>query len=187
MKGAYLNELLKSFFTKFGGNSSIDPHSSPTIKNELPAAPSRQSPGSSAYTRLPPLILAYVGDSVYEVFVRVMLAGSLNGSVHKLHTRATGYVRCDSQAEVLHNIYEILSEQERDIVRRGRNAHSGYVPKNASIADYRYATGFESLLGYLLLSGELDRLDYILTLACKDVAERKRKIDEQAWSAANGK
>jgi len=121
---------------------------------------------------LSPLKLAYVGDAVYEVFVRSMLAFNINGSVHKLHMDATRHVRCDSQADVIHNIFNELSELEKNVVKRGRNAHSGYVPKNADVADYRYATGFEALLGYLFIHGEFERLSYLLNLAAKRVAGR---------------
>ena len=122
--------------------------------------------------QLTPLVLAYVGDSVYEVYVRGMLAQSMNGSVHKLHLEATEYVRCASQADVIHSIYDSLSEGEQDIVRRGRNSNSGYVPRNADVTEYRYATGFEALLGYLYMRREYGRLDQILNLAVKRVAAR---------------
>jgi len=113
-----------------------------------------------------------VGDSVYELFVRDMLAQSHNGNVHSLHVGATGFARCASQADVIHSILPELTEREQDVVRRGRNANSGYVPKNANVAEYRYATGFEALLGFLYMNGEFDRLHYVLDLAVKRVAGR---------------
>ena len=121
---------------------------------------------------LHPLVLAYIGDSVYEVYIRSMLAQSVCGSVHKIHTEATKYARCAAQADVVHGISDVLTEREHDIVRRGRNAHSGYVPKNANVIEYRYATGFEALLGYLFVNRDFDRLNHILSLAVKKVSER---------------
>lgn len=120
----------------------------------------------------PPLVLAYVGDSVYELFVRGMIAQNIAGNVHKLHTKATEYARSESQADVIKHIFDELTESERDIVRRGRNVSSGYVPKNASVTEYRYATGFEALLGHLYLNREFDRLDRVLHLAAQRVADR---------------
>jgi len=123
-------------------------------------------------SQLPPLVLAYVGDSVYEMYVRGMLAARIAGSVHKLHVEATEYSRCGSQADVIKNIEDKLTEHERDIVRRGRNANSGYIPKNASVTEYRHATGFETLIGYLYLSRDYGRLNQILGYAAQRVGER---------------
>ena len=119
-----------------------------------------------------PLVLAYVGDSVYELFVRSALTQKSGGSVHKLHTEATKYTRCASQAETVHAIYDKLTEGEKDIVRRGRNTNSGYVPKNADVAQYRYATGFEALIGHLFLSRDFVRLKEVLGLAEQAVKGR---------------
>jgi ribonuclease-3 family protein len=130
-------------------------------------------------SRLQPLVLAYVGDSVYELYVRGMLTRQTIGSVHKLHLEATEFARSASQADVIHNIYDSLTEPERDIVRRGRNISSGYVPKNANIAQYRYATGFEALLGFLYMNGEIDRLIYILNMAVNRVAIRCAESDSK--------
>ncbi|MDR3119979.1 MAG: ribonuclease III [Clostridiales bacterium] len=125
--------------------------------------------GTADPSLVPPLVLAYVGDAVYEVFVRTRLALGGDATVHKLHVAATRYARSASQAGVVHSLRGILTERESDIVRRGRNAHSGYVPKNANVAEYRYATGFEALLGYLYLSGQLPRLLEILARAADQV------------------
>lgn len=133
-------------------------------------------------TRLPPLTLAYVGDSVYEVYIRATLARNVSGSVHRLHTEATAYSKCASQADVIRHINDELTECEKDIVRRGRNANSGYVPKNANVADYRHATGFEALLGHLYLNGDQARLNEILELAARRVRAR---IEEENGSAGN--
>ena len=137
--------------------------------------------------QLAPLALAYVGDAVYEVYVRSMLASSVKGNVHRLHTEATEYARCASQADVIRSIFDTLTEHEQDVVRRGRNTHSGYVPKNANVAEYRYATGFEALLGFLFLNRDFDRLNYILQSATRRVGTRRvgtRRIGEGARKTA---
>lgn len=111
-----------------------------------------------------PLVLAYIGDSVYDTFVRSMLVSGGSIQVDKLHKRAIKYVQAKSQAEILDKLYGILTEDEQDIVRRGRNTKSNSVPKNADINDYRYATGFEALIGYLYLIGSTKRLMQLFEL-----------------------
>lgn len=105
-----------------------------------------------------PLVLAYVGDAVYEVFIRTLLVSHGNAPVNKLHRQSIGFVKAKAQSDTIHMLMESLSEEEQDIVRRGRNAKSGTIPKNADITEYKYATGFESLLGYLYLKGDYSRL-----------------------------
>ena len=105
-----------------------------------------------------PLVLAYIGDTVYDLFVRTYLIHSYDVSVHQLHLKSISFVRAKSQSEALHKIEELLTEEEKAIVRRGRNAKSGTIPKNADVTEYRWATGFESLLGYLYLLGQEERL-----------------------------
>ena len=122
-------------------------------------------------TRFHPLVLAYIGDAIYDLYIRETLARRVEGSVHKLHVEATKYVRCASQSDVAHSIANDLTEREREIIRRGRNAHSGYVPKNANVTEYRYATGFEALLGYLFITCDFSRLKYILETAEQKVSE----------------
>ncbi|MBU5678150.1 Mini-ribonuclease 3 [Alkaliphilus sp. MSJ-5] len=112
-----------------------------------------------------PLVLAYVGDAIFEVFIRNYLVKEMNASVHQYHKRATRYVRAKSQAEVVHALETELTEAEWTIVKRGRNQKSATVPKNANLADYRYATGFEALLGYLFYIGEYSRLSLLMNRA----------------------
>ena len=119
-----------------------------------------------------PLILAYIGDSVYEMFIRTRLLNSIQTNVNRIHRAAVDYVRAASQADIAHYIFEDLTEKEADIVRRARNAKSGYVPKNADVVEYRYATGFEALVGYLYLKHELKRLFEILNAAACRVESR---------------
>lgn len=120
-------------------------------------------------TALSPLTLAYIGDAVYEVYIRtLMITSEPNKSVHKLHLMSTSYVRAHAQSEIVHRISPCLTEEELNIIRRGRNSKSASSPKNADILEYRTATGFEALVGYLYLSGRIERLTEILKLAASD-------------------
>lgn len=106
---------------------------------------------------LSPLQLAYIGDAVYELLVRTFLMDK-NLSVNQLHKAATKYVRAGAQSEIVHGLEDILTDKEKTIVKKGRNAKNKTSPKNADMIDYKYATGFESLFGYLYLTGKDDRL-----------------------------
>ena len=124
-----------------------------------------------------PLVLAYVGDAVYELYIRTMLINKTNFNVNKLHKTGIGYVKAHAQSVIIHNMNECLSEKEQYIVKRGRNAKSATVPKNADITEYRYATGFETLIGYLYLKEEYGRLKELLELSVQIVS--KGEQDEQ--------
>ncbi|HHV60504.1 MAG TPA: Mini-ribonuclease 3 [Clostridiaceae bacterium] len=115
-----------------------------------------------------PLVLAYVGDAVFELYVRTYLVSCGKASVHTLHIRSINYVKARAQAHIAHNILELLTDEEKDVLRRGRNAKSATVPKNADIGDYRYATGFESLIGYLYLTKQYERLNSILKMSLEN-------------------
>jgi ribonuclease-3 family protein len=104
------------------------------------------------------LALAYMGDAVWEILIREHLLQAGEMKPDRLHKLATKYVKAKSQADVLHMLLPTLTEEELSIVKRGRNAKSGSSPKNGNLIDYRHATGFESLLGYLYLLGRFDRL-----------------------------
>lgn len=113
-----------------------------------------------------PLVLAYIGDSVYEVFTRKkLLSQNPNLPAHKLHKENVKYVKAKAQSDAMERIEPILTEQELAIYKRGRNAKSGTVPKNADLTDYRRATGFEALIGFLELSGQNERLLEIMEIA----------------------
>ena len=101
---------------------------------------------------LSPLVWAYVGDSIYETFVRVNLVNISNAKPHKLHLESIKYVKAKAQADILEKIKENLTDEELDIVRRGRNAQNHHVAKNATTADYSMSTAFEALIGYLYLT-----------------------------------
>lgn len=119
-----------------------------------------------------PLVLAYIGDTVYEIYVRTLVVSRGNAPVHTLHKCSVKYVKAKSQSDIIHRIKDFLSQEEQDIVRRGRNAKSGTIPKNADVTEYKYATGFESLLGYLYLKGNHERLMQILKMAVTSVNEQ---------------
>lgn len=111
---------------------------------------------------MPPLTWAYVGDCVYELYVRTKLVDKTNLKPHYLHMEAIKKVKAKSQAETLNKIYDLLTEEEKDVVRRGRNAENHHLPKNANVQEYMYSTAFESLIGYLYLTKQEKRLKEIL-------------------------
>lgn len=113
---------------------------------------------------LSPLVWAYVGDSVYEMFIRTYLINNSNAKTHKLHIESIKYVKAKAQAEILMKITDNLTDSEKDIVRRGRNAENHHLPKNADPADYMYSTAFEALIGYLYLTKQDERLKEILNM-----------------------
>lgn len=113
---------------------------------------------------LSPLVWAYVGDSVYELFIRTHLINNSNAKPHKLHIEAIRFVKAKAQADILKKIDDKLSEEEKDIVRRGRNTENHHIAKNAELADYTQSTGFEALIGYLYLTKQDERLKEILNL-----------------------
>ena len=115
---------------------------------------------------LAPLVLAYAGDAVYEVFVRnKLIEMHPDMPVYKLHREATKFVRAHAQSNSILAIEENLTPQEEAISKRGRNAKSPTVPKNADVSEYRRATGLEALMGYLYLNGEEDRLREVMEMA----------------------
>ncbi|SCZ09798.1 Mini-ribonuclease 3 [Alkaliphilus peptidifermentans] len=109
-----------------------------------------------------PLVLAYMGDAIFEVFIRNYLVNKTNTSVNILHRQATRYVKAKSQAITVHALEDHLEESEWDVVKKGRNQKISTSPKNAVLIDYKYATGFEALLGYLFYLGKNERLFEIM-------------------------
>ena len=111
-----------------------------------------------------PLVLAYLGDTVYKSYVReYLIRKNINKKVNDLHKSAIKYVNAKAQATIIHEIESELTEDEERIYKRGRNQKSHTSPKNADIIDYKHATGFEALIGYLYLNEESDRLKYIIS------------------------
>ena len=128
------------------------------IRSALPAA------AHKAPALLPILNLAYIGDTVFDLYVRTMLVSDVDARVHELHLMSAKRVCAGGQAQAFRRIEPMLSEEELGIYKRGRNSHMGTVAKNASIADYRTATGLEALIGYLFLCGRDDRLTELMKL-----------------------
>lgn len=116
-----------------------------------------------------PLALSFLGDSVYEIYVRTRLVSSANMPVRKLHSLAVGRVCCEYQARALKALCDsgFLTEEEQYIVRRGQNANGVSPPKHSTAKEYRMATGLECLFGFLYLEGRTDRLDEIFEFICK--------------------
>ena len=105
-----------------------------------------------------PLTLAYIGDGVYELVIRSVVVERANRSANDLHKKTTRYVKAPAQSAMIEALLPELTEEEEAVYRRGRNAKSYTTAKNASVADYRRATGFEALMGYLYLTGQIDRM-----------------------------
>ncbi len=112
--------------------------------------------------QLSPLTLAFVGDGVFDLFVREEIVCSANRPVRELNKLKVERVCCEAQARLFEAIEQELTEEETDVFRRGRNAHTTHTPKNASPSDYHTATGLEALFGYLYLSGRTDRIRELL-------------------------
>ena len=112
--------------------------------------------------QMSPLVWAYVGDAVYELFVRTYLIDNTKLNAHKLHIEAIKLVKAGAQAYFLKKIYEDLTEEEKDIVRRARNTHNHHLPKNSDVIEYMYATAFEALIGYLYLTKQYERIKEII-------------------------
>jgi len=115
-----------------------------------------------------PLVLAYIGDAVFELAVRTRIAGNGPRRIRDIHHDAVAVVNADSQADIIRQLSTELSDSELDIVRRGRNTRS-HPPKNADVQSYRMSTGFEALLGYLYLKGDDVRLNYLLHRALQEI------------------
>lgn len=111
---------------------------------------------------LNPLVLAYVGDGVHTLYIRLMAVHSTTGKADKLHKFVTSKVNAKSQAECMQKILPLLTEEEKDIFHRARNSHQHSMAKNASVADYKLASGFEAVIGFLYLIGDNKRLSFLL-------------------------
>ena len=126
-----------------------------------------------------PLALAYIGDDVYDVVIRTLVVEKANRPAHELHKEAVKYVKASAQAAIMDRLLEdeksgecFLTQEETDIYKRGRNAKSYTMAKNASMTDYRKATGFEAMIGYLYLSGRQSRVIEIIKHAISDRYEK---------------
>ncbi len=119
-----------------------------------------------------PLTLAYLGDAVYEVVIRTIVVSKGNTQVNKLHKKSSALVKAEAQANIIKGIMEMLNEEEIGYYKRGRNAKSYTSAKNATIADYRMATGFEALIGYLYLSNQSERMMFLIQKGLDIIEER---------------
>lgn len=117
------------------------------------------------------LTLAYIGDSVYDMVIRTLLVEKGNAPVNKLHRRACQLVKAEAQAKLILSIQEDLTEEELAVYKRGRNAKSATAAKNASIQDYRCATGMEALLGYLYMNHQIERALELIKLGLEKIGE----------------
>lgn len=121
-----------------------------------------------------PLTLALVGDAVYELFIRTKLIEDKSELAHSVHKKAIGFVCAKGQAIAAEKLMEVLNEKEMSVFKRGRNAKSPTVPKNADVSEYRCATGFEALMGYLYLADETERLNQLMDISYKAVCDSKK-------------
>ena len=129
-----------------------------------------------------PLVLAYLGDAVYELEIRRKLVLADHSRPAQLSARASRLVCAAAQSKMVEAILPLLDEEEEAVYRRGRNAHSPTMPKNQTVGDYRRATGFEALIGYLYLLGETGRLGELIRAGLEGLSDEtpadKRKPDD---------
>ena len=118
-----------------------------------------------------PLTLAYIGDAVYELVIRTVVVTSGNAQVNKLHKKSSDLVKAETQAKMIKLLKEELTDEEMTIYKRGRNAKSYTSAKNASMSDYRNATGFEALMGYLYLTSQSERMEQLIKLGLEKIKE----------------
>lgn len=110
------------------------------------------------------LNLAYIGDAVFEIYARTKVVKEFKSTVNEMNKKTNSYVNANAQNEMYHKLLEIATEEEIEILKRGRNAKSKSSAKNASVGAYRHATGIEALVGYLYLTNNIKRLDEIFGL-----------------------
>ena len=119
-----------------------------------------------------PLVLAYVGDCVYDLIIKTMVVNEGNAQVQKLHQKTSSLVQASTQSLMMRTMQEHLTEEEHAVYKRGRNAKSVSPAKNQSITDYRRATGFEALLGYLYLKKEWKRMLELVKIGLDSIKEQ---------------
>lgn len=115
-----------------------------------------------------PLTLAYIGDAAYELVIRSLVVEQGNAPVNKLHKRSSRLVKAQAQAEAAMKLLDVFTEEEQAVYKRGRNAHSHTMAKNAEMTDYRMATGFEAVMGYLHLKQDYERMVTLIHLGIGD-------------------
>ena len=121
-----------------------------------------------------PLVLAYIGDSVYDLIIKSILVARGNVPVNKLHKRASELVKANAQVNMYDAVKDMLTQEEEGVFRRGRNAKSYTTAKDATKIDYRMATGYEALMGYLYMQGKVDRIYELVSIGLKEVEDNGR-------------
>lgn len=111
-----------------------------------------------------PLVLAYIGDAVYELVIRTMVVSKANIQVNKLHKKSSALVKAQTQSQMVKLLFDELNDEEMTIYKRGRNAKSFTKAKNATVIEYRMATGFEALMGYLYMSSKSERMLELISM-----------------------
>lgn len=124
-----------------------------------------------------PLNLAFIGDTVWEAFIRDQIFPQYMGhSASVLHKVCVQFVRAEAQSDAIEALLDELSDEEIRIFKRGRNQKSGHVPRNAILADYRRATGFEALMGFLYVTGQTDRLNQLMALSFEAINPKEFEV-----------
>ena len=126
-----------------------------------------------------PLVLAYIGDCIFDLIIKTMVVGKGKRQVHKMHEETSHYVQASSQSFMMRAMQECLTAEEHAVYRRGRNARSVSPAKNQSITDYRRATGFEALIGYLYLKGEYQRLIELVNIGLQSMKKQEQTEKDQ--------
>lgn len=126
-----------------------------------------------------PLVLAYMGDAVYEILIRTKVVNDGNEQVNKLHKKTSALVKAEAQANLIMAIESDLTAEEHAVYKRGRNAKSASMAKNATMKNYRMATGFEALVGYLYLSGQSERLFKLVSLGLSKIGVWKEENPDE--------
>ena len=132
-----------------------------------------------------PLALAYLGDAVYELAIRTFIMNHGNTQVNKMHKKTAGLVKAEAQANFYKVLEEELTEEEKAVYRRGRNAKSVTMAKHATMKDYRMATGFEALMGYLYLTEQMERMAELLGHGLKTLGELEEDAQECIGAGEN--
>ena len=127
-----------------------------------------------------PLALAYIGDGIYDMVIRTLIVRPGSCQPNKLHKRTSALVKASAQSEMIDKLMESLTEEELAVYKRGRNAKSYTMAKNATMKDYRKATGFEALMGYLYLKGETERLVSLVREGLGDTWAEEKKEEDRA-------
>lgn len=125
-----------------------------------------------------PLTLAYIGDGIYEIVVRTVIVDEANRQVNKIHKAASELVKAQTQAKMIFRLMDRLTDEEQLVYKRGRNAKAVTRAKNASMSDYRTATGFEALMGWLYLTGQTERMLSLIKLGLEEIKHETASLPQ---------